>query len=62
MQPQFNDEGAVPVGVLGALVLLPLALAALQVELSLYAAHATRKRPELADPKVSRPHVSLLLS
>jgi hypothetical protein len=26
MQPQFNDEGAVPVGVPGALVLLPLAL------------------------------------
>ncbi len=36
MQPQFNDEGAVPMGVPGALVLLPLALAALQVELSLY--------------------------
>jgi hypothetical protein len=69
MQPQFNDEGAVPVGVPGALVLLPLALLALQLELSLYAGHATRihnkqtrKRPEFADPKVSRPHVSLLLS
>ena len=62
MQPHFNDEGAVPVGVPGALVLLPLALAALQLELSLYAGHATRKRPELADPEVSRPHVNLLLS
>jgi hypothetical protein len=62
MQPQFNDEGTVPVGVPGALVLLPLALAALQLELSLYGGHATMKRPELADPKVSRPHVSLLLS
>ena len=62
MQPQFNDEGAVPVGVPGALVLLPLALPALQLELSLYAGHATRNRSELADPKVSRPHVSLLLS
>ena len=61
MQPQFNDEGAVPVGVPGALVLL-LALPVLQLELSLYAGHATRKLPELADPKVSRPHVSLLLS
>ena len=60
MQPQFNDEGDVPVGVPGALVLLPLAT--LQLELSLYAAHATRNRPQLADPKVSSPHVSLLLS
>ena len=62
MQPQFNDEGAVPVGVPGALVLLPLALPALQLELSLYAAHGTRKRPQLADPKVSRTPVSPLLS
>ncbi len=62
MQPQFNDEDTVPVGVPVALVLLSLELAALQLELSLYAAHATRKRPELADPEVSRPHVSLLLS
>ena len=62
MQPQFNDEGAVPVGVPGALVLLPLALETLQLELPLYAGHATRNRPELVDPKVSRPHVSLLLS
>jgi hypothetical protein len=43
MQPQFNDEGVVPVGVLGTLVLLPLALPVLQLELSLYAGHATRK-------------------
>ncbi len=62
MQPQFNDEGAVPVGVPGALVLLPLALPALQLEFLLYTGHATRKRPDLADPKVSRPHVSLLLT
>jgi hypothetical protein len=60
MQPQFNDEGAVPVGVPGALVLLPLA--ALQLELLLYAAHATRNLPKLADPNVSKPYVSLLLS
>ncbi len=60
MQPQFNDEGAVPVGVPGALV--PLPLVALKLELLLYAAHATRKRPQLADPKVSSPHVSLLLT
>jgi hypothetical protein len=60
MQPQFNDEGAVPVGVPGALVLLPLVV--LQLELLLYAAHATRNRPKLTDPKVSRPYVSLLLS
>ncbi len=62
MQPQFNDEGTVPVGVPGVLVLLPLTLPALQLELSLYAGHATRKRPELVDPKVSSPHVSLLLT
>ena len=62
MQPQFNDEGTVPVGVPGALVLLPLALPALQLELSLYGGHATRNRPQLADPKVSSPHVSSLLS
>ena len=62
MQPQFNDAGAVPVGVPGVLVLLPLALAALQLELPLYAGHAIRNRPELADPKVSSPHVSLLLT
>ena len=62
MQPQFNDEGTVPVGVPGALVLLPLALAALQLELLLYAGHGTRNRPKFADPKVSRTHVSLLLS
>ncbi len=62
MQPQFNDKGAVPVGVPGALVLLPLALAALQLELLLYTGHFTRNRPELADPKVSRSHVSVLLS
>ena len=55
MQPQFNDEVAVPVGVPGALVVLPLALPALQLELSLYAGHATRNRPELADPKVREP-------
>ena len=60
MQSQFNDEGAVPVVVPGAPVLLPLA--ALQLELLLYAAHTTRNRPKLEDPKVSRPHVSLLLS
>ncbi len=36
---EFNDEGAVPVGVPDALVLLPLALAALQIELMVYAAH-----------------------
>jgi hypothetical protein len=62
MQPQFNDEGAVPVGVPGALVLLPLALETLKLELLLYAGHAVKNRPEFADPKVSRPHVSLLLS
>jgi hypothetical protein len=62
MQPQFNDEGAVPVGVPGTFVLLPRALEAMELELPLYAGHATRNRPELADPKVSRPHVSLLLS
>jgi hypothetical protein len=62
MQPQFNDEGAIPVGVPGALVLLSLAFAVLQLEFLLYSGHATRNRPELADPKVSRPHVSLLLS
>ncbi len=62
MQPQFNDEGSVPVGVPGALVLLPLALPVLQLELSLYAAHGTRKRPQLPGPKVSRTPVSLLLS
>ena len=62
MQPQFNDEGAVPVGVPGALVLLSLALETLQLELPLYTGHTTRKRPEFADLKVSRPHVSLLLS
>ena len=60
MQPQVNDEGTVPVGVPGPLVLLPLA--ALELELLLYAAHATSNRPKFADPKVSRPHVSLLLS
>ncbi len=48
IQPQFNDEGAVPVGVPGALVLLPLALPVLQLELSLYTGHATSKRPEFA--------------
>jgi hypothetical protein len=62
MQPQFNDEGAVPVGVPGALVLLPLALAVLQIELLLYAAHVARNRPKFANPEVSRPHVILLLS
>jgi hypothetical protein len=62
MQPQFNDEGAVPVGVPSALVLLPLALPVLQLELSFYAGHATRKRPEFADPKVSRLHVRFLLT
>ncbi len=51
MQPQFNDEGAVQVGVPGALVLLPLALETLQLELPLYAGHATRNRPECADSK-----------
>jgi hypothetical protein len=60
MQPQFNDEGAVPVGLPGALVHLPLA--DLELELLLYTAHATRNRPKLADPKVSRTHVSLLLT
>ncbi len=62
MEPQFNDEGVVPVGVPGVLVLLPLALATLQLELPLYAGHAIRNRPELVDPKVYRPHVILLLS
>jgi hypothetical protein len=71
MKPQFNDEGAVPVGVPGALVVLPLELPVLQLKISLYTSHATRNRPELADPKVSassgglhtvRPHVTLLLS
>ncbi len=62
MQPQFNNEDTVPVGVPGALVLLPLVLEDLQLELPLYTGHATRNRPELPDPKVSRPHVSLLLS
>ena len=62
MQQQFNDEGTVPVGVPGDLVLLPLALVALQLQLSLYAAHATRNRPKFADPKVSRPHVRFLTS
>ena len=42
MQPQFNDEGFVPVVVPGALVLLPLP--GLQLELLLYTAHATRNR------------------
>jgi hypothetical protein len=32
------------------------------LELLLYTAHAIRNRPKLADPKVSRLHVSLLLS
>jgi hypothetical protein len=59
-QPQFNDEGAVPVGVPGVIVLLPLP--DLQLELSLYEGHATTKRPELADPKVSRPYVSASLN
>ncbi len=40
MQTQFNDEGDVPVGVPGVLVLLLLALAVLQLELLLYAGHA----------------------
>jgi hypothetical protein len=62
MQPQFNNEVTLPVGVPGALVLLPLALETLQLELSLYSGHATRKRPQLADQKVSSPHVILLLS
>jgi hypothetical protein len=62
MQPQFNDEGAVPVGVPGVLVLLPLALPALQLELSLYTGHGNRKRPQLVDPKVSGTPVILLLS
>jgi hypothetical protein len=62
MQPQFNNEGAVPVGVPGVLVLLPLALETLQLDLPLYGGPATRNRPEFADPKVSRPHVRLLLS
>jgi hypothetical protein len=61
MQPQFNDEGAVPVGVPGALVLLPLALPVLQLELSLYTVDATWNRPKFADPEVSR-LVSLLLT
>jgi len=58
MEPQVNDEGAVPVGVPGPLVLLPLAV----LQLLLYAAHATRNRPKFADPKMSRSHFSLLLS
>ena len=60
MQPQFNDEGFVPVVIPGDLVLL--LLPGLQLEILLYAAHATRNRPKLADPKVSRTQVSLLLS
>ena len=60
MQPQFNDEGFVPVVVPGALVLLPLP--GLQLELVLYTAYATRNRPKLADPQVSRTQVSPLLS
>ena len=60
MQPQFNDEGFVPVVVPGALVLLPLP--GLQLELLLYSAHPTWNRPKLADPKVSRTQVNLLLS
>ena len=58
MQPQFNDEGFVPVAVPGDLVLLSLPV--LKLELLLYAAHATRNRPKLAE--VSRTQVSLLLS
>jgi hypothetical protein len=42
--------------------LLPLVLDDLQLDLSLYSGHPTRNSPELADPKVSRPHVTLLLS
>ncbi len=44
----------------GVPVLLPLT--DLEVELLLYSGYATRNRPELSDPKVYRPHVSLLLS
>ncbi len=62
MQPQFNNEGVVPVGVPGALALLPLALEALELEIPLYSGHPTRNRPEFAGPKVSRSHVNLLLS
>ncbi len=54
MQPQFNDEDVVPIGVPGGPVLLPLALPGLQLELLLYTAHGTRESPKLADPKVSR--------
>jgi hypothetical protein len=60
MQPQFNDEDAFPVVVPGVPVLLPLP--ALQLELLLYSVYVTRNRPKLADPKVSTPDVSLLLS
>ena len=60
MEPQFNDEGDVPVVVPGVPVLL--SLAGLELELLLYVDHATRNRPKLADPKVSRTFVSLLLS
>jgi hypothetical protein len=62
MKIEQANEGIVPVGVPDAPVLLPFALATLQLELLLYAGHVTKNRPELADPKVSRPHVSLLLS
>jgi hypothetical protein len=59
MQPQFNDEGTVPVVVPGAPVLLPLP--GPELELLLYTGHGTRERPKLADPKVSRTPVNLLL-
>ncbi len=60
MQPQFNDEGFVRVVVPDDLVLIPLP--GLLLELLLYVAHVTRNRPKLADPKVSRTEVSLLVS
>ncbi len=53
MQPQFNNEGAVPVGVPGALVLLPLALEDLQLELPLYTGHD----PLLLDPLLLIPAI-----
>ena len=58
MQPQFNDEGAVPVGVPGDLVLLPLAV--LQIELLLYAAAASRNLAELQQSEVSRTQLAQL--
>jgi hypothetical protein len=48
-----DETTKVPVGVPGDPVLLSLTLPDLELELRLYAAHSTRERPKLADPKVS---------